>query len=154
MSVSRTFRHDRPGIIFELTDGDGFQDWLQTELRVRRMSQRQLAARAGVDHSSVSRLLRGGRVPSLRTVLRIAQSVDPDAIQTVQRGPLAERLGRAVARVEYALRADPSLSESDVQDVMYRYLAIRRGNGYAPRTSQPPEHTNGGGRPAVPHRPR
>ena len=130
--VIRTGSRDRPGIVFDLTDGEQFHDWLQTELRVRRMSQRQLAARAGVDHSSVSRLLRGGRVPSLRTVLRIAQSVDPDAVESFERAPLAERLGRAVARVEYALRADPGLNEADVQDVMYRYLAIRRN-----RTAEP-----------------
>jgi transcriptional regulator with XRE-family HTH domain len=32
-----------------------FNEWLRVELRARRMSQRQLAQRSGVAHSTISR---------------------------------------------------------------------------------------------------
>lgn len=104
----------------------GFDEWLRGELRVRRMSQRQLAVRSGVDHSSISRLVRGDRVPSLGTVLKLAQTIDPgdgdvrDAWVGFAVSP------NAAARVEYALRADDQLSEADVRDVMLYYLRATR----------------------------
>ncbi len=108
-------------------DGDGFNEWLQTELKVRRMSQRQLAQRSGVDHSSISRLIHGNRVPSLRTAMRIAHSVDLSEPDTNGILPEVARDGRATARVEYALRADGGLGEADVREIMFYYLAVRRG---------------------------
>jgi len=108
-------------------DGDGFNEWLRTELKVRRMSQRQLAQRSGVDHSSISRLIRGNRVPSLRTAMRIAHSVDLSELDTDGLPSEVARNGRATARVEYALRADGWLGEADVREIMLYYLAVRRG---------------------------
>lgn len=116
-------------------DGDGFHEWLQYELRARRMSQRQLAQRSGVDHSSISRLLRGERVPSLRTAMRIAHSVDL-SMPSDGFPPEAAPNGRATARVEYALRADDQLGEADIRRVMLYYLDVRRGG---PARTRSPE---------------
>lgn len=116
-------------------DGDGFNEWLQTELKVRRMSQRQLAQRSGVDHSSISRLIHGNRVPSLRTAMRIAHSVDLSEPDTDGFPPEVARNGRATARVEYALRADGWLGEADVREIMFYYLAVRRGRPRRPATT-------------------
>ena len=50
---------------------DDFAVWLQERMEQRGMSQRMLALRAGVSHSSVSRLLTGDRSPSLPTALAL-----------------------------------------------------------------------------------
>ena len=44
-----------------------FNKWLQSQLQARQLTQRQLAHKSGVDHSTISRLLREDRMPSLRT---------------------------------------------------------------------------------------
>src|SRR5918995_1312155 len=49
-----------------------FRDWLTVQLRARRMSLRQLAHRSGVNVSTVSRIVRGERRPTLRTAVRLA----------------------------------------------------------------------------------
>ena len=46
-------------------NGRAFNDWLRTQLKAKKMSQRQLAQQSGVDHSTISRLIRGDRMPSL-----------------------------------------------------------------------------------------
>lgn len=50
---------------------DDFAAWLEERMEQRGMSQRMLALRAGVSHSSVSRLLSGDRSPSLPTALAL-----------------------------------------------------------------------------------
>jgi DNA-binding XRE family transcriptional regulator len=52
-----------------------FAVWLSRQLRRRRISQRELARRGGLDHSTISRILVGARAPSWSTVQRIAQVV-------------------------------------------------------------------------------
>lgn len=52
-----------------------FAVWLSRQLRRQRISQRELARRGGLDHSTISRLLVGGRAPNWSTVQRIAQVV-------------------------------------------------------------------------------
>lgn len=46
---------------------DDFPAWLAGELSRRRMSQRVLALRSGIDHSTISRVLSGERAPLLVT---------------------------------------------------------------------------------------
>jgi transcriptional regulator with XRE-family HTH domain len=103
-----------------------FNDWLRRELKARRMTQRQLADRSGVDHSTISRLLSGDRVPSLATVLKLARALGglpPDAAPD----DLRQRAARhPITHVEYALRADDRLSEGEVRQLMAQYLALRR----------------------------
>ena len=112
-------------------NGRAFNEWLRAELKAKKMSQRQLAQRSGVDHSTISRLIRGDRMPSLGTATRLARGLreirdDADAhtalgivagTATVPQNP--------TARVEYALRADEGLSEAQVRQVMEYYLAVR-----------------------------
>jgi transcriptional regulator with XRE-family HTH domain len=101
-----------------------FNKWLQAQLRAKRLTQRQLAQKSGVDHSTVSRLLRGERVPSLRTAAMLARGLGwPEDV-----GRNDDRfLGASspTARVEYALRLDELLDERGVRAIMDMYLAER-----------------------------
>ena len=103
-------------------DERDFGVWLRQELRARRLSQRQLADRSGVDHSTISRILTSGHVPTLRTAVRLAQGLGADAI------PIRQVPGdpeHAVRRVEHALRADLTLSEAAIVRTMRVYLRER-----------------------------
>jgi transcriptional regulator with XRE-family HTH domain len=51
-----------------------YGEWLGARMSERRISQRQLAWRAGVNHGTVSRIL-AGRAPTLRTFTRLARIV-------------------------------------------------------------------------------
>ncbi len=112
-------------------NGRAFNEWLRAELKAKKMSQRQLAQRSGVDHSTISRLIRGDRMPSLGTATSLARGLreirdDADAHAAfgivVGTTPVPQN---PTARVEYALRADESLSEAQVRQVMEYYLAVR-----------------------------
>jgi transcriptional regulator with XRE-family HTH domain len=112
-------------------NGRAFNEWLRAELKAKRMSQRQLAQRSGVDHSTISRLIRGDRMPSLGTATRLARGLreicdDGDAQSAL--GLIAGAVTvpqNPTARVEHALRADEGLSEAQVRQVMEYYLAVR-----------------------------
>jgi transcriptional regulator with XRE-family HTH domain len=117
--------------------GRGFNDWLRAQLKAKKMSQRQLAQQSGVDHSTISRLIRGDRMPSLGTATKLARGLreirdDADAPQYL--GAVTGGTVNPTARVEYALRADDVLTEPQVRQVMEYYLAVRMrrfGRGYA-----------------------
>jgi transcriptional regulator with XRE-family HTH domain len=98
-------------------------------MRAQNVSQRQLGARAGVDHATISRLLRGQRTPVLTTAIRLAQALErpPDAYMH-PKPPPGTPASRSIAalRVEDALRADPILSDSRVRRIMEYYRAVRR----------------------------
>jgi DNA-binding XRE family transcriptional regulator len=49
-----------------------FAVWLARQLRRRHITQRELARRGGLDHSTISRILVGSRAPNWTTVQRIA----------------------------------------------------------------------------------
>ena len=112
-------------------NGRAFNEWLRAELKAKKMSQRQLAQRSGVDHSTISRLIRGDRMPSLGTATRLARGLreirdDSDAQAAL--GLVTGTMNvpqNPTARVEYALRADEGLSEAQVRQVMEYYLAVR-----------------------------
>lgn len=91
------------------------------------MSQRQLAQKAGVDHSSISRLVRGDRMPSLQTAVKLARGMDPADPNPKGLDAGEMRATNPAARVEYALRADDLLSAANVREIMLYYLAARRG---------------------------
>ena len=127
-----------------------FNSWLRSQLKEKKMSQRQLALQSGVDHSTISRLIKGDRMPSLGTATKLARGLRE--IRDETEGPayfasLAARQLLPTARVEYALRGDESLTEADVRELMQAYIGVRnrrlRGNG------SPPQGPNGhGGREA------
>ena len=52
-----------------------FNAWLRSQLKEKKMSQRQLALQSGVDHSTISRLIKGDRMPSLGTATKLARGL-------------------------------------------------------------------------------
>lgn len=108
-------------------DEGQFSDWLQTQLRARRMSLRQLADRSGVNVSTVSRILHGKRRPSLRTALLLSRALEPAAMPGHSSLPLTIIRGDvdAVTTVERALRADSQLSDAAVHRLMLLYHTLR-----------------------------
>lgn len=92
------------------------------------MSQRQLALQSGVDHSTISRLIKGDRMPSLGTATKLARGLRE--IHEEAEGPayfasLSARQQLPTARVEYALRGDDALTDGDVRALMQSYIAAR-----------------------------
>ena len=89
-------------------NGRAFNEWLRAQLKVKKMSQRQLAQQSGVDHSTISRLIRGDRMPSLGTATKLARGLrelrddadTPQYLRLVSAGAT-----NPTTRVEYALRA-------------------------------------------------
>ena len=131
-------------------NGRAFNEWLRAQLKVKKMSQRQLAQQSGVDHSTISRLIRGDRMPSLGTATKLARGLrelrddadTPQYLRLVSAGAT-----NPTTRVEYALRADEWLTEPQVRQIMEYYLAVRIGrlgrpgqtaDGTAERTPQRP----------------
>jgi transcriptional regulator with XRE-family HTH domain len=109
-------------------NGRAFNEWLRAQLKAKKMSQRQLAQQSGVDHSTISRLIRGDRMPSLGTATKLARGLrelreDADTAQYL--GVVTAGAMNPTARVEYALRADDMLSEPQVRQIMEYYLAVR-----------------------------
>ena len=105
-----------------------FNDWLRSQLKAKRMSQRQLAQQSGVDHSTISRLIRGDRTPSLDTATKLARGlreIRDDGETPWYFGQVANGTSSPPARVEYALRGDEILAEANVRQVMEYYLSIR-----------------------------
>jgi len=110
------------------SNGRAFNEWLRAQLKAKKMSQRQLAQQSGVDHSTISRLVRGDRMPSLGTATKLARGLrelgeNDDGPQYL--GLMGGGVQNPTARVEYALRADEALSEAQVRQVMEYYLAMR-----------------------------
>jgi transcriptional regulator with XRE-family HTH domain len=117
-----------------------FNAWLQARLKASRLTQRELARKSGVDHSTISRLLRRDRTPMLGTVALLAHALgvpdDPPRSDT-----FGIRSGSRPARVEYALRSDELLGEPEVHEIMDVYLAARlrhlRRHAGEPSASKP-----------------
>jgi transcriptional regulator with XRE-family HTH domain len=133
-------------------NGRAFNDWLRTQLKAKKMSQRQLAQQSGVDHSTISRLIRGDRMPSLGTATKLARGLRElreDADTTQYLGLVATGTStNPTARVEYALRADELLSEAQVRQIMEYYLAVRMrryGRSFQPTENPPSSDERGGG---------
>jgi transcriptional regulator with XRE-family HTH domain len=86
-------------------------------MKARKITQRQLAALSGVDHSTISRLVRGERAPTLATANLLRRAV----AQLANSSPAAD----PTASVLRALQSDSLLGATDVKAVMDAYLAIR-----------------------------
>jgi len=120
-----------------------FNSWLRGQLKEKKMSQRQLALQSGVDHSTISRLIKGDRMPSLGTATKLARGLRE--IREESDGPSyfatqGTRQMLPTARVEYALRGDEVLSETDVRELMQTYIALR-----SRRLRDSNSHENGDG---------
>src|SRR5215204_3797015 len=130
-------------------NGRAFNEWLRAQLKAKKMSQRQLALQSGVDHSTISRLIKGDRMPSLGTATKLARGLREISDEADGPAYFASMNSRAVlptTRVEYALRGDDALTEADVRELMQAYIAVRQrrtrieGNG----SRGPSGYTNGG----------
>ena len=122
------------------SSGRAFNEWLRTQLKAKKMSQRQLAQQSGVDHSTISRLVRGDRMPSLGTATKLARGLrelgeQDDGPQYL--GVLGSSTQNPTARIEYALRADEALNEPQVRQIMEYYLALRMRNVARPNGAEP-----------------
>jgi transcriptional regulator with XRE-family HTH domain len=132
-------------------NGRAFNEWLRTQLKAKKMSQRQLAQQSGVDHSTISRLIRGDRMPSLGTATKLARGLRElrdDADTPAYLGLVSSTTTNPTARVEYALRADELLTEPQVRQIMEYYLAVRMrryGRAYVDATEGERGHTERGG---------
>jgi transcriptional regulator with XRE-family HTH domain len=127
----------KPQTAWQERETTPFCDWLDTRLRGARMSQRQLAMRAGVHHSTISRLVRYRRTPSFATAVRLARVLDPTGSTPIASAQDAHASSPPM-RVEHALRSDPSLAASDVRDLMRRYLRLRAHRGRSVGSRQAP----------------
>ncbi len=115
-----------------------FNAWLRGQLKEKKMSQRQLALQSGVDHSTISRLIKGDRMPSLGTATKLARGlreIREDGDGPAYFASLSRSQLLPTARVEYALRSDDLLSEPQVRQVMEYYLALRMRRLSAPQGS-------------------
>jgi transcriptional regulator with XRE-family HTH domain len=139
-------------------NGRAFNEWLRAQLKAKKMSQRQLAQQSGVDHSTISRLIRGDRMPSLGTATKLARGLrelreDADTAQYL--GLVSAGAVNPTARVEYALRADEALSEPQVRQIMEYYLAVRMrrfGRAFQPSeasSTRPPDRPISRSQPSV-----
>ena len=108
-----------------IANARSFNEWLQGRLKASGLTQRQLAQKTGVDHSTISRLVRGEGVPSLHTAASLARALGmPDGSVVLDDLSFGTSYS-AAAGVEYALRSDESLSEAQVHELMGIYLAAR-----------------------------
>ena len=121
-----------------------FNAWLRSQLKEKKMSQRQLALQSGVDHSTISRLIKGDRMPSLGTATKLARGlreITDDAEGPAYFASLSSRPVLPTTRVEYALRGDDTLTEADVRELMQTYISVRArrlrssGNGSTPQSA-------------------
>ena len=123
-----------------------FNSWLRGQLKEKKMSQRQLALQSGVDHSTISRLIKGDRMPSLGTATKLARGLRE--IHDEGEGPayFASQSNRLLptARVEYALRGDEILTEADVRELMQAYIGVRSRRQRANGQNGPNGNGNGG----------
>lgn len=111
-----------------LQDPRSFNAWLRRQLKEKNMSQRQLALQSGVDHSTISRLIKGDRMPSLGTATKLARGLREIGDESEGPAYFASLTSRAVlptTRVEYALRGDEVLTEADVRELMQAYITLR-----------------------------
>ena len=124
-----------------------FNSWLRAQLKEKNMSQRQLALQSGVDHSTISRLIKGDRMPSLGTATKLARGLREISDEADGPAYFASLNSRAVlptTRVEYALRGDDVLTEADVRELMQAYIGVRSRRARASSNGGNGAHHPGG----------
>jgi transcriptional regulator with XRE-family HTH domain len=126
--VARACDERRERRFLTLQTPRSFNSWLRGQLKEKKMSQRQLALQSGVDHSTISRLIKGDRMPSLGTATKLARGLREISDESEGPAYFASLNSRAVlptTRVEYALRGDDALTEADVRELMQAYITVR-----------------------------
>jgi len=105
-----------------------FDCWLTSELAQLRLSPARLARLTGLSRSTISRLLRGERRPTVESATRIAVALD-----SMRPHGDVERRTDMVARVRHELAADPTLGRREVRQIMAHYVLQRAGGQPARR---------------------
>ena len=116
----------------EETDPYSFDGWLRERMRARRLSQRQLAARAGVHHSTISRLLRGA-APTLVTARALQAALDPRSAHVHVRD--SPELHPAILAM--MLRQDGFLTSDDIDRLISVYVQLVAARPRRPAASLP-----------------
>lgn len=88
--------------------GIGFGVTLKKYREARRVSQSKLAARAGFDHSYVSRLESGARTPTRDAVEQLAIALD---LEPVNRDELLASAGFLPGELSSLLSGEPEITE-------------------------------------------
>ncbi len=130
-----------------------FNAWLLGRLTERKMSQRQLALKSGVNHSTISRMIKGDRMPSLGTATKLARclrEVHEEADGPAYFESLNSRPVLPTTRVEYALRGDDTLTEADVRELMQAYILRRVRADPNGSHNRPNAYSNGPGSSGTP----
>jgi transcriptional regulator with XRE-family HTH domain len=94
-----------------------FVAWLETELAQRRWSYNQLARRAGISHSMLSRV-RAGAIPSWSACHAIAGAFDLPPEQVFRQAGLLEPIPNEQAEYEELRRLLSQLSAEDRQELL------------------------------------
>lgn len=94
---------------------DEFRRWMCAVMAERRMTQRMLAMRSGVDHSTISRIASGERIPSLHTAQRVAAALDHPMPLTIA----------PVERMRHAIMTAPDLGPDQREQLFRSYLRLR-----------------------------
>jgi transcriptional regulator with XRE-family HTH domain len=121
---------------------ESYGQHLRRELRARNWTLRYCALRSGVDHTTISRLVRGTRVPSLETARRLDEAFDGPAGSL---GPARGTDSAAVdplKRLADALKHDPALDRHSVDRVL-RYYAHIRSRTQGPPPPDADDHLSG-----------
>jgi hypothetical protein len=78
---------DSIGIPPRILGGD-FAGWLSDAMQARRMSARMVGLRSGIDHSTVTRLVKGERQPTLATAVALLRLLSSAAANQEPTGQL------------------------------------------------------------------
>jgi transcriptional regulator with XRE-family HTH domain len=105
-----------------------FRAYLVAEMRRRRWTQRYLAARSGVDHSTISRILTQTRSPSLETVERLRDALRGGSLGAPHDWTGLQATVRAIADT---LTADPRMDPDRVNEVIDFYIQVRARRRHA-----------------------
>ena len=114
------------------TNLPGFGAWVRERLHARRMSQRQLARRASVHPSTVSRVVRG-TIPTLSTAIALQDALDP----AEPGGSVPPTAHLHPALLCAMLRRDGVLTEDEIDGLVSTYARLvatrRRRDAPTPR---------------------
>ena len=103
-----------------------FTNWLNKELDTRGISDRELARRGGVSHSSIS-LLRSGQMPGLKVLRAIAAGLDVPLSAVLKEAGFDEPLEQTPnLREANLLFSKLSNEEQDTVLTMMRALAEKK----------------------------
>ncbi|WP_315733047.1 helix-turn-helix domain-containing protein [Nocardioides imazamoxiresistens] len=106
-------------------------EYLKEQRTSAQLSLRQLADQAGVSNPYLSQIERGLRKPSAEVLQQIAKALRISAEQLYVRAGIVSPADNNGSSVEFAVLADPNLTERQKQSLLEVYasfLALNAGN--------------------------